>query len=127
MNIEVEGKFRKTANCSVGLISIALMAAGVSPLLQGAGTPFTITPPLVEPIGVAYSSVVNKLLFTVPFAGTTGRKVMGVTDAGVSSLFATLPNRVSNPSAHPDAWEDYIAVSPGLGGFTKGAVFVTQG
>ncbi len=127
MNIEVRSKFRKTTNCSVGLLSIALMAAGFTPLLQGA-TPstFTITPPLVEPIGIAYSPTVNKLLFTVPFFGKTNRKVIGVTDTGVSSLFATLPDRVTSP-LHPDAWEDHIAVSPGLGGFTKGAVFATQG
>src|SRR5258708_22461908 len=120
MNIEVRSKFRKTTNCSVGLLSIALMAAGFTPLLQGA-TPstFTITPPLVEPIGVAYSPTVNKLLFTVPFVGGTNRKVIRVTDAGVSSLFATLPDQ----SGLLGAWEDYIAVSPGLGGFTHGPVF----
>ena len=125
MNIQI-ANFRKATNCFVAMFPIALIAAGCTPLLQGAASTFTITPALNEPIGVAYSSTANKLLFSQPFNGKTNRLVMGVTDAGVSSVFGTLPDRVSS-TLHADAWEDYIAVSPGLGGFTKGAVFVTQG
>ena len=127
MNIQI-ANFRKATNYFVALFPIALIAAGCTPLLQGAASTFTITPALNEPIGVAYSSTANKLLFSQPFNGKTNRRVMGVTDAGVSSVFGTLPDRVTAPiPLHADAWEDYIAVSPGLGGFTKGAVFVTQG
>ena len=125
MNIQI-ANFRKATNCFVAMFPIALIAAGCTPLLQGAASTFTITPALNEPIGVAYSSTANKLLFSQPFNGKTNRLVMGVTDAGVSSVFGTLPDRVSS-TLHADAWEDYIAVSPGLGGFTKGAVFVAQG
>ncbi len=125
MNIQI-AILRKATNCFVAMFPIALIAAGCTPLLQGAASTFTITPALNEPIGVAYSSTANKLLFSQPFNGKTNRLVMGVTDAGASSVFGTLPDRVTS-TLHADAWEDYIAVSPGLGGFTKGAVFVTQG
>src|SRR5260370_23550758 len=99
MNIDVCIDFRKATNCAISLFPMALMEAGFTPRLQGqaASSTFTITPALNQPIGVAYSPTVDKLLFSQPFYGKTNRQVIGVTDTGAASVFATLPDRVTSP------------------------------
>ena len=42
--------------------------------------------------------------------------------AGSCTVFAVLPT----PAAHPPVWEEYIAISPGVGGFAAGDIYVTQ-
>ncbi len=103
---------------------VSLAFAAVS--LFGAVSDFPISPKLNQPIGVTYSPIVNKLIFSQPFCGKTNRQLIAVSDTGAATVFANLPARVSTP-VHADCWEDYVAVSSGLGGFTNGAVFVTQG
>src|SRR5882724_846003 len=95
------------AVCSLGLTilgSAALSAADAS---------------LCQPIGVAADA--TRVLATAPYdevgCPTTARGVYNVT-SGTAVLVATLPS-----SIHPV--ENYIAISPGLGGFTPGDVFVT--
>ena len=96
---------------------------------------------LTTPIGIAYSPFVNKLLVTQPFCGTavgsnvTGYNVTAIDSSGNSSLFANLgPQALStnpayghNTTPFNSCFEDYIAVSPGLGGFPLNQVYVTQG
>jgi hypothetical protein len=99
-------------------------------------------PGLTTPIGIAYSPVVNRLLITEPFCGTatpggnaTGFSVQAVDPSGGVTPFANLPDvpLSTNPAfGHTgfpsDAcFEFYPAVSPGLGGFTAGDVYVSQG
>jgi hypothetical protein len=107
-------------------VSAALLFTVSVPGVFAAPSDFTITPALNEPIGVAYSKTANKLLFTTPFCGFT-REVRSVTDTGVNTLFATLPPRIYFDDNIRNCYEEYIAVSPGLGGFGAGDVYVTQG
>jgi hypothetical protein len=93
---------------------------------------------LNTPIGMAFDQYTNQLLLTLPFCGTptnnnmvTGFQIASIDGLGNTYKFATLPD-VPVSSQHPGVpygycFENYIAVSPGLGGFTPGAVFVTQG
>src|SRR5262245_27176083 len=74
---------------------------------------------ICKPIGVAADA--TRLLATAPYdestcPGTT-RGVYNLT-SGTAVLMASLPSSTT-------AVENYIAISPGLGGFTAGDVFVT--
>src|SRR5579862_9855295 len=99
---------------------------------------------LDTPIGIAYSPNANKLLVTQPFCGSvsptnsanaTGFSVQAIDSNGNVSLFANLPDvpLSTNPSfghvglPYSGCFENYIAVSAGLGGFPAGDVYVTQG
>src|ERR1019366_1921522 len=61
----------------------------------------------------------------------TGFRISSTDALGNVYTFATLPDHavsVQHPgSPYGYCYEDYLAVSPGLGGFTAGDVFVTQG
>jgi len=67
------------------------------------------------PIGVAATP--QKLLVSRPFSGTP-REILSIDSTGATSVFATLPATGS--------LEQYLAISPGLGGFPANYVYVTQ-
>jgi cupredoxin-like protein len=101
-----QARLRNTANGQ---------ASGWSPWLSTTIT-FASIP---NPIGVVATP--SQMLVTTPFCGSQ-HQVYSVDSSGNTSLFATLP-----PLASGDCSEDYIDVSPGLGGFPPGYVYVTQG
>ncbi len=73
-----------------------------------------------QPIGVAAG--VDKVLITRPFCiNETSRQVLKINSQSVKTVFAPLPN---GPAG---CHEDYIAISPGLGGFILNTVYVVQG
>jgi hypothetical protein len=94
-----------------------LLLSNLAPALAGNPSFFA---PITEPIGIAASRYA--LLVTHPY-NTNPREILSIDDLGHVTLFATLPDRVSTdlPS------EELIAISPGLGGFPAGYVYVTQG
>ncbi|MDB4894858.1 MAG: hypothetical protein JWN15_1120 [Firmicutes bacterium] len=74
---------------------------------------------LTETNGVAATS---SRLFVTPYCRPDGqRPLYTVNSAGVSSLFAWLQPRPAG------CYEEYLAVSPGLGGFTANEIYVLQG
>jgi len=86
--------------------------------------PTSATPPsefalVYEPIGVAEGG--DKLLVTTYCENP--KQVLALDSGGQSRVFATLPQGGRPPGCN----EDYLAVSPGLGGFQAGGVFVKQG
>jgi hypothetical protein len=72
-----------------------------------------------SPIGVLATP--SQLLVTTPYCGSQ-HQVDSVDSSGNVTLFATLP-----PVASGNCSEDYLAVSPGLGNFPPGDIYVTQG
>jgi len=94
-----------------------LALSSLAPALAGNPSFFA---PVTDPAGIAVSRFV--LLVTHPY-WTNPREILSIDDLGHVTLFATLPDRVSTdlPS------EELIAISPGLGGFPAGFVYVTQG
>jgi Tol biopolymer transport system component len=69
---------------------------------------------VLKPVGIAFSPSAGMLV-----TQNNRDQVLAVDDAGETSVFATLP-ATGNASL-----ERYIAVSPGLGGFPAGNVYVT--
>ncbi len=72
---------------------------------------------ITGPIGVAGG--IDEVLVTHP--SCEDREVLKFDSNGVRTVFATLP---SEPEG---CHEDYIAISPGLGGFLRDSVYVSQG
>jgi len=101
-----QARLRNTANGQ---------SSGWSPWLSVTVTFATIP----SPIGVVATP--NQLLVTTPYCGSS-HQVYSVDSSGNATLFATLP-----PVASGTCSEDYIDVSPGLGGFPPGYFYVTQG
>jgi len=101
-----QARLRNTANGQ---------ASGWSPWLSVTVT-FASIP---SPIGVVTTP--NQMLVTTPYCGSA-HQVYSVDTSGNTQLFATLP-----PVANGDCSEDYIDISPGLGGFPAGNIYVTQG
>jgi hypothetical protein len=95
-----------------------LLALGNMAPVFAAGSVFVTG--ITEPIGIV--AVPGKLLFINPYH-TNPRQIFSVDSLGTVTLFATLPNRPNNelPS------EEYIAISPGLGGFPASFIYITQG
>ena len=94
-----------------------LALSNLAPALAGNPSFFAS---VTEPAGIAASRFA--LLVTSPY-NTNPREILAIDDLGHVTVFATLPDRVSTdlPS------EELIAISPGLGGFPAGFVYVTQG
>jgi hypothetical protein len=135
-------KVRNSKTAPRSITALSLLSMGLSIAYgQPASKNLFPVPGLTTPIGIAYSPVVNRLLITQPFCGgtngtqATGFNVQAVDASGAATPFAALPNvpLSSNPAfGHSDSpsnqcFEFYPAVSPGLGGFTAGDVYVTQG
>lgn len=99
-----------------GLLSLVLFGSAVG-VAYALASP-TYFAPFNEPIGVAATT--DKLLVT-NYCGNP-RTVSLIDSAGHSSVFAHLPD-------WPDGGchEDYIAASPGLGGFPASDLYVMQG
>lgn len=96
-----------------------LLALGNMAPVFAAGSVFVSG--LTQPAGIVATPY--KLLFTVPYSIGNPRLIMSVDSLGAVTLFATLPNR---PISELPA-EEYIAISPGLGGFPASFVYVVQG
>jgi plastocyanin len=73
-----------------------------------------------SPIGVVATP--SQMLVTDPYCSTSPHQIYSVDTSGNVTLFATLP-----PIASGDCSEDYIDMSPGLGNFPPGYIYVTQG
>lgn len=71
-----------------------------------------------ESIGIAAAP--DRVLITNYNCGDP-RQVISVNSTGASTMFASLPSRGSG------CYEDYLAISPGLGGFPVNHVYVDQG
>lgn len=96
------------------LISIFLFSLGVG--VADAGTPSFFTG-FNQPIGVAAS---HNRLFITAYCGDP-RYVYSIDAAGNKQVFARLPNRGGG------CYEDYLAISPGMGGFPANYIYVMQG
>jgi len=133
---------RYSAIASLALVSLALQGSlNAQPATKNV---FPATG-LTTPIGIAYSPLLNKLLVTQTFCGAvvgdpvtgtaTGFNIAAIAPNGSSSPFATLPDIPlstvgaygHNTAGFNNCFEEYIAVSPGLGGFPANQVYVTQG
>jgi hypothetical protein len=127
---------------SRSITAVAFVGIAVSSVYgQPATKNVFAAPGLTTPIGIAYSSTANALLITEPFCGTpsganaTGFSVQAVSPSGGNTLFANLPavplstNPAFGHNTPPGnaCFEFYPAVSPGLGGFTAGDVYVSLG
>ncbi len=113
------GKGRTRVLWAALILSLSFVTGHFGPAYaQPIGTPsFFAT--VNEPIGVAAAP--GKLLVTRPFCSFDGvRQIVQIDSAGNVSLFATLFPRFG-------CFEEYIAISPGLGGFAPNDVYVTQG
>jgi hypothetical protein len=101
---------------TAGLLApmLTLAAAG----LVSAATPTVLTncPEAFRVNGLAATQ--NKVLFTTQ----TGTNIYQVNSATTCSLFATIP-ATKLPQGEV---EEYLAISPGLGGFPAGYIYVTQ-
>jgi len=111
---------------SKGRISIVLVVLWVAGIWAFSliRKPVAATPPsefalVYEPIGVAAAG--DKLLVTTYCENP--KQVLALDSRGGSTVFATLPAAGRPPGCN----EDYLAVSPGLGGFPPGEVYVKQG
>jgi hypothetical protein len=110
---------------TTSLLAFRAVSLAVVPLLAGqyalnAATPtvFASCPQLFEVNGLAATQ--NKFLFTTQ----NQPNVYQIDATGTTcKLFATLPNIFPVPTG---VLEEYIAISPGLGGFKAGDIFVTQ-
>ncbi|PWT86496.1 MAG: hypothetical protein C5B58_01295 [Acidobacteria bacterium] len=110
---------------TISMLAFRAISIAVVPLLAGqyalnAATPtvFATCPQLFEVNGLAATQ--NKFLFTTQ----NQPNVYQIDATGTKcSLFATLPNIFPVPTG---VLEEYIAISPGLGGFKAGDIFVTQ-
>ncbi|HYM14678.1 MAG TPA: hypothetical protein VEZ14_03900, partial [Dehalococcoidia bacterium] len=71
-----------------------------------------------HPVGIWATT--TQLLVTTPYCGDP-HQVLSIDSSGNSSVYANLP------STGGGCVEDYLAISPGLGGFSAGDTFVTQG
>jgi outer membrane protein assembly factor BamB len=110
---------RTMSRAKASLVGLAVVGSTVLAVAgSGAGRAAAATPShfatIDDPVGVA--STPNALLVT----GDCSFDVSSVDSAGTVTVFATLP------SAPRLCQERYIAVSPGLGAWPRGYVYVTQ-
>ena len=80
-----------------------------------ASTPSVFVSSINNPIGIAASS--DRVLVTL--YGENPNRVWSIDSFGAQTVFATLPG---TPSVATN-----VAISPGMGGFPSGSVYVTQG
>jgi hypothetical protein len=97
------------------MLGSLLLLSNMAPAFAGNPSSFA---PVTQPIGIAASSL---FLFVTQLApGTSPSQVLSVDSFGVSRVFATLFTNTAGA-------EEYIAISPGLGGFPGNFIYVTQG
>lgn len=93
-------------------VSVLCLAIG-----QAFAAPSSLFAPMNQPVGVAAT---RDRLFVTTYCNDP-RILWSFDSAGNKTAFATLPNR------GPGCYEDYLAVSPGLGGFPANYIYVVQG
>jgi|GEM_PF-3507196 len=100
---------------------VSKLLLGISVLCLAVGQAFAASPsmftPMNDPIGVAAT---RDRLFVTTYCNDP-RILWSFDSAGTKTPFATLPGR------GPGCYEDYVAVSPGLGGFPANDIYVVQG
>jgi hypothetical protein len=122
--------FRRIAVVVLAMSVCGFLLAGPLTQLTWGHLGETTFASVVEPIGVAATP--GRLLVTQPLCGDP-RQLLAIDDAGVTTVFATLPSRGKG------CFEDHVAVagpvdltkpgfpSPTKGGFVSNDVFVSQG
>jgi len=100
--------------------SIFVAASIAAVTVCAAGTPPTVITALPGPVGL--SATTTNVLYTHPFcetvAGTRKISTLGGGD------FAVLPDQFAGPNQNLTCAENYLATSPGLGGFPAGVTYV---
>lgn len=120
------------ASVLVAMLAVGLLVTGTYSGPASAGTPSVFVsfddsdfPFCIQAgffcAGTGVAATLDKLLVTQPFCSDP-RRVVSITSSGNVTVFATLP-----PLGVDGCREEYIGISPGLGGFPAGYVYVTQG
>jgi len=106
-------KAAKLSITSLWLISVC--SAATAPAVISTG------PNGIGPVGLVATT--SEVLYSHPFCQTVtnGRTINNLS----GSLFATLPDQIAGSNPDRTCAENYFAISPGLGGFSAGAVYVS--